>query len=91
MFAGNLPAKGARVVLKMLYRIASSDGHRHLGLVVAVEDWLAMDHEERLVRYGARFSVIERTLKGVSGVKATKVAPVNNFVGLLLHVIIDTL
>ena len=57
---------------------------------MAVEDWIAMDHEERLIRYGARFSAIERTLEGVSTVKETKIAPVDNFVGLLLHVIIDT-
>ena len=66
------------------------DRQEIVGLVVAVEDWIAMDHEERLVRYGAKFSVIERALEGVSVVKGTKVAPVNNFVGLLLHVIIDT-
>ena len=60
------------------------------GLVVAVEDWINTDHEERLVSYGARFSVIERGLEGVSGVKEAKVVPVDNFVGLLLHVVLDT-
>ncbi len=66
------------------------DRQEIVGLVVAVEDWVAMDHEERLIRYGAKFSVIERSLEGASAVKETKVAPVNNFVGLLLHVVIDT-
>ena len=60
------------------------------GLVVALEDWLNADHEERLVSYGARFSVIERGLQGASGVKEAKVVPVDSFVGLLLHVILDT-
>ncbi len=65
------------------------DRQEIVGLVVAVEDWLNTDHEERLVSYGARFSVIERGLEGASGVKESKVVPVNNFVGLLLHVVLD--
>ena len=60
------------------------------GLVVAVEDWINTDHEERLVGYGARFSVIERGLEGALGVKEAKVVPVDNFVGLLLHIVLDT-
>ena len=66
------------------------DRQEIVGLVVAVEDWLSTDHEERLVSYGSRFSVIERGLEGASGVREAKVVPVDNFVGLLLHVVLDT-
>ena len=66
------------------------DRQEIVGLVIALEDWLSMDHEERLVSYGSRFSVIERGLEGASGVKQAKVVPVDNFVGLLLHVVLDT-
>ena len=66
------------------------DRQEIVGLAIALEDWLAMDHEERLIGYGARFSVIERALQGASGVKETKVTPVSNFYGLLLHVVLDT-
>ena len=66
------------------------DRQEIVGLVVAVEDWVNMDHEERLVGYGAKFSVIEQALEGASAVKETKVAPVSNFYGLVLQVVLDT-
>ena len=59
-------------------------------MVAALEAWLDEDHEERLVRYGVRFSAIEQALRGVSGVKQTRVVPVSTFVGLMLHVVLDT-
>ena len=65
------------------------DRQEIVGLVVAVENWLTTDHEERLVGYGARFSAIERALEGASGVRETKVETTDNFVGLLLNVVLD--
>ena len=38
------------------------------GLVVAVEDWINTDHEERLVSYGARFSVTHARTSGQGNV-----------------------
>ena len=66
------------------------DRQEIIGLVTALEAWLDEDHEERLVRYGIRFSAIEDALRGVSGVKQTRVVPVSTFVGLMLHVVLDT-
>jgi L-seryl-tRNA(Ser) seleniumtransferase len=66
------------------------DRQEIIGLVTAIDMWINTDHEERLVRYGARFSAIERAVQGVSGVRETKVVPTNNFVGLMLHVVLNT-
>ena len=71
-------------------RAMKVDRQEIIGLVAAVEAWVETDHEERLVRYGVRFGAIERAVQGVAGVKETKVVPVSNFVGLMLHVILDT-
>ena len=67
-----------------------ADRQEIVGLVTALEEWVKTDHEERLVRYGVRFSAIERAVQGVSGVKETRVVPTNNFVGLMLHLALDT-
>ena len=67
-----------------------ADRQEIVGLVTALEEWVNTDHEERLVRYGVRFSAIERAVQGVSGVKETRVVPTNNFVGLMLHLALDT-
>jgi L-seryl-tRNA(Ser) seleniumtransferase len=61
-----------------------------VGLVTALEAWIDTDHEERLVRYGVRFSAIERAVGGVAGVTETKIVPVSSYVGLMLHVVLDT-
>ncbi len=67
-----------------------ADRQEIVGLVTALEEWVNTDHEERLVRYGVRFSAIERAVQGVSGVKETRVVPTNNFVGLMLHLALNT-
>ena len=65
-------------------------GRRSSGLTVAVEAWINADHEQRMVDYGAKFSVIEDALKGASRVKETKVVTVSNYYSLLLGVVLDT-
>ena len=67
-----------------------ADRQEIIGLVTALEEWLNTDHEERLVRYGVRFSAIERAVQGVSGVRETRVVQTNNFVGLMLHLALNT-
>ncbi len=67
-----------------------ADRQEIVGLVTALEEWVNTDHEERLVRYGVRFSAIERAVQGVSGVKETRVVPTDNFVGLMLHLALNT-
>ena len=66
------------------------DRQEIVGLVVAVEDWLAQDHEERLIGYGTKFSVIERALTGATRVKETKVVSTGSFFDLALQVVLDT-
>ena len=61
-----------------------------IGLVTALEEWISVDHEERMVQYGAKFSAIEQAVQRVSGVKETKVVPISTFYGLVLHVVLDT-
>ena len=66
------------------------DRQEIVGLTVAVEAWINADHEQRMVDYGAKFSVIEDALKGASRVKETKVITVSNYYSLLLGVVLDT-
>ena len=73
-----------------LGRGMKADRQGIIGLVTALEEWINADHEERLLRYGARFSAIERAVQHVSGVKEAKVMPTSSFYGLLLHVVLDT-
>ena len=71
-------------------RAMKVDRQEIMGLVAALEAWIDADHEERLVSYGVKFSAIERAVQGVSGVRETKVVPVSSYVGLMLHVVLDT-
>ena len=66
------------------------DRQEILGLVAAIDDWLTMDHEERLVGYGARFTAIEDGLRGASNVKSTQTVSNSSFWGVSLHVSLDT-
>jgi hypothetical protein len=54
-----------------------------------MQEWLAMDHEERLVGYGAKFAAIERTLAGVPSV-TTEVRRYDNHYQMGLHVTLDS-
>ena len=66
------------------------DRQEIMGLVAAIDAWLTMDHEARLVGYGAKFSVIEDGLRGVDSVKSTAVVNNSSFWALGLHVSLDT-
>lgn len=65
------------------------DRQEIIGLVAAVEAWVTMDHEERLLSYGSKFSVIERKLQTVSAVRQTKVVPNNDYWSLGLQITLD--
>ncbi len=66
------------------------DRQEIIGLVTAVEAWVTMDHEERLLSYGSKFSAIEKELQGVPSVLRTKVVPNNSYWSLGLHITLDT-
>lgn len=46
------------------------------GCVVALREWLAMDHEARLQAYGERIDVILQELRGVPGIEPVRVSSV---------------
>ena len=70
-------------------RAMKMDRQEIVGLVAALEAWVETDHEQRLVNYGMKFGAIERAVQDASGVRETKVMPVSNYVGLMLHVVLD--
>jgi seryl-tRNA(Sec) selenium transferase len=44
------------------------------GCVVALREWLAMDHEARFATYGGRINLILREVKGLPGVEAYRIS-----------------
>ncbi len=66
------------------------DRQEIIGLVAALEDWFTMNHEDRLMLYTARFSVIEQALAGVGAVRETEVVPNTTFALAALDVLLNT-
>ena len=66
------------------------DRQEILGLIAAIDEWFTMDHEERFVGYGARFSVIEDGLRGVSSVRSMDTVSTPSYWGVGLDVSLDT-
>ena len=54
-------------------RAHKMDRMQIVGLVVALDEWLAMDHEKRLRETERRLSVIQDSLDGVAGVRTEQV------------------
>jgi len=50
------------------------DRQEIFGCVVALREWLAMDHEVRFALYGERIDVILREVKGLPGVEAYRIS-----------------
>jgi L-seryl-tRNA(Ser) seleniumtransferase len=50
------------------------DRQEIFGLVAALKEWLAMDHEARLLLYGARIETLLRTLAGVPGIETYRIS-----------------
>jgi L-seryl-tRNA(Ser) seleniumtransferase len=50
------------------------DRQEIVAVVLALEEWLTMNHEERFLRYGARADVILRAVAGVPGVEAYRIS-----------------
>lgn len=66
------------------------DRQEIVGLVTAVSEWFAMDHEERLLTAGEKLGVIQDAARGLDAVKNASISPIDNFVGIILNVEIDT-
>jgi L-seryl-tRNA(Ser) seleniumtransferase len=52
------------------------DRQEIVGAVVALREWLAMDHEARFACYGERIDLILDALRGVPGLKAQRISAV---------------
>ena len=46
------------------------------GAVVALREWLTMDHEARLSRYGERIDAILAVVRGAPGLKAQRISAI---------------
>ena len=73
----------------VLGRAMKVDRQEVVAVVAALDAWFSMDHEERLLEYGAKLSAIERALHGIPGVQA-KVVQIAEYEGLHLHVVLDS-
>ena len=52
------------------------DRQEIVAVVVALQEWMEMDHEARLLEYGRRAQVIARAVEGIAGVTAKPVSGV---------------
>lgn len=59
-----------------------------VALVAALKAWVTMNHEDRLLQYDARLSVVQRALRGIAGVEA-KIVHNQSYYGLSLEVDLD--
>lgn len=60
--------------LRTIGRAMKIDRQEIVAAVVALREWLTMNHEERLLRYGARAEVILRALAGLPDVEARRIS-----------------
>ncbi len=61
-----------------------------IAIVVALEEWLTMDHEDRLAENAARVSALGRELRGIPNVRETKAVESHTYTGASLHVVLDS-
>ena len=71
-----------------LGRAMKVDRQDVVALVAALRTWLTMNHEDRLMEYDSRLSVVQRTLRSIPGVEA-RIARVSHYFGLSLNVSLD--
>ncbi|MBC8276481.1 MAG: aminotransferase class V-fold PLP-dependent enzyme [Chloroflexi bacterium] len=65
------------------------DRQEIIGLVTAIDEWFAMDHEKRSKEQDARYDSITQELEGIQNV-STKIVRIKSHMLSTLHVIIDT-
>ena len=71
-----------------LGRAMKVDRQDVVALVAALRTWLTMNHEDRLMEYDSRLSVVQRTLRSIPGVEA-RISRVSHYFGLSLKVSLD--
>ena len=65
------------------------DRQEIIGLVTAIDEWFAMDHEKRSEEQDARYDAITQELSGIQNV-STKIVRIKGHMLSTLHVVIDT-
>ena len=71
-------------------RAMKMDRQEIVGVVTAVSEWFAMDHEERLLIAGGKLGIIEDAVRGLDSVSATSISASDNYMAIALNVTIDT-
>ncbi|MCY4529516.1 MAG: hypothetical protein OXD46_10875 [Chloroflexi bacterium] len=71
-------------------RAMKMDRQEIVGLVTAVSEWFAMDHEERLLIAGGKLGIIEDAVSGLDSVAATSTVASDNYMAISLNVTLDT-
>ena len=71
-------------------RAMKMDRQEIVGLVTAVSEWFAMDHEERLLIAGGKLGIVEDAVKGLDTVAATSIAASDNYMAIALNVSLNT-
>ncbi len=70
-------------------RAMKMDRQEIVGVVTAVSEWFAMDHEERLLIAGGRLGIIQDALNGLASVSATSISASDNYMAIALNVTLD--
>ena len=73
---------------KAIGRAMKIDRHEIIGVVTALEDWFTMDHEERLLEYESRFTVIVDALQDIDGVSMRRIE-IPYYVPYMLYIDVD--
>ena len=66
------------------------DRQEIIGVVTALEQWLTMNHEDRLLGYEEKIETLQRELRGAPHMKSAVMVRNKNFWGVTLNVTIDT-
>ncbi|HXH20384.1 MAG TPA: aminotransferase class V-fold PLP-dependent enzyme [Dehalococcoidia bacterium] len=62
--------------LRSIGRPMKIDRQEIVGCVVALREWLSMDHEDRLMKYGERCEAIMRAIAGIPNIEARRLSEV---------------
>ncbi len=74
---------------KAFGRTMKLDRQEIVGVVTALELWLTMNHEDRLLGYEEKIETLQRGLHGAPNLKSAAMVRNKNFWGVTLHVEID--
>ena len=70
-------------------RTMKSDRQQIVALVVGLDDWFTMNHEDRIAEYDRRITLIEEATQGVPGVSPSVYWSADSFYGSFLTIKVD--